>query len=130
MPRKSRERITPEFPRAPRSRAPAAFSETFPTGIDADSLRISAAAFAIVSDMLVPVSPSGTGKTLRSFTGCLFRSIAAAALRIMFLKSAPVIVFFKVKPPFAQARRLCYTVMESTKTFTLPMGTPVAAVTL
>ena len=70
MPRISRDRITPELPRAPRSMAEAAiFEAAYSSGSSA--LRRSAAAELMVMDILVPVSPSGTGKTFSSFSACL-----------------------------------------------------------
>ena len=69
--------MTPELPRAPRSRAPAVMEAAWPTE-EAPPLRSSAAAVPMVRLMLVPVSPSGTGKTLRSLI-CCFCSVMAAA---------------------------------------------------
>ena len=66
MPLKSRERITPELPRAPRSSAEA--TQSAAAAIVSNSFFLSSvAALSMVSAILVPVSPSGTGKTLRSF---------------------------------------------------------------
>ena len=70
-PRNSRERITPEFPLAPRSKAEAAFLATCSTV--GSSRRVSSSRFAalMVIDIFVPVSPSGTGNTLSASTCCL-----------------------------------------------------------
>ena len=65
IPRNSSDRITPELPRAPRSIAPATQSAAAATESKL-RLRSSAAALLMVRPMLVPVSPSGTGKTFRS----------------------------------------------------------------
>ena len=65
------ERMTPEFPLAPRSNAEAAFLETCSTVGSSLSVSSSRLAALIVIDMLVPVSPSGTGKTLSASTCCL-----------------------------------------------------------
>ena len=66
IPLKSRESITPEFPLAPLSIAEAVVFAASPT-VCASLARRSFAAFPIVMPMFVPVSPSGTGKTLSSF---------------------------------------------------------------
>ena len=70
MPRKRRDRITPEFPRAPLRRPLAAASAAWVT-VTGFLLPHSAAPFDIVRLMLVPVSPSGTGKTFSSLTSSL-----------------------------------------------------------
>ena len=64
------DKITPELPRAPLRVAKDIVSAIFVA--DADT--ISSSAFdiaAAVMDIFVPVSPSGTGKTFKSFTCCL-----------------------------------------------------------
>ena len=65
MPRNSSDRITPELPRAPRSSADAT-QEAAASIASKLFFLSSAAALFMVRLMLVPVSPSGTGKTLRS----------------------------------------------------------------
>ena len=87
MPRKSSERITPELPRAPRSSAEATQPETSST-VEKLFFRSSTAALPIVRPMFVPVSPSGTGKTLSSFIVCMFACSAASAQRIMSRNAA------------------------------------------
>ena len=57
--------MTPELPRAPRSMALAAQSAAA-VRVGKSRFLSSAAAAPMVSDMLVPVSPSGTGKTFSS----------------------------------------------------------------
>src|SRR5699024_5740036 len=52
----------------------------------------------MVMDILVPVSPSGTGNTFSSFSACLFISMAAAALIIILRKSAPLMICFNSFP--------------------------------
>ena len=86
-PRKSSERMTPELPRAPRSMAEAAQSAAAPR-VGKLFLESSAAAAPMVRLMLVPVSPSGTGKTFSSLMSCLFCSRAAFAQRMISLKTA------------------------------------------
>src|SRR5436309_5303789 len=66
-PRKIWERITPELPRAPIRLPWDASLAILLTSVAFDSLT-SSTADCRVSSMLVPVSPSGTGKTLRRFT--------------------------------------------------------------
>ena len=68
-PRKIRDRMTPELPRAPRSMAEAQMAVAWPT-VSGDFCRSSPAAVPMVRLMLVPVSPSGTGKTLSSLIFC------------------------------------------------------------
>src|SRR5215472_7251201 len=46
-------------------------------------------AACMVADMLEPVSPSGTGKTLRAFIASRCSSNHAAATRSAFLRSCP-----------------------------------------
>ena len=67
-PLKISERITPEFPRAPRSIADAAVFATSPAVAPSGVFLSSATAFFIVMDIFVPVSPSGTGNTFSSST--------------------------------------------------------------
>lgn len=80
-PRRIWEVMTPELPRAPmrapvvtalRMSAPEAPMGRFATLLTTDWM---------VSDMFVPVSPSGTGNTFRRFTSSLrsSRTLAAAA---------------------------------------------------
>ena len=90
IPRNSRERITPELPLAPRSRAEAATLEVSET---AGSLSISSsrAAAPMVMDILVPVSPSGTGKTFNSSTDCFWLARVYAAERIASRSRLPLI---------------------------------------
>ena len=77
-PRKIRDKITPEFPRAPRSMAEAHRAVACPT-VAGFFCRSSAAAVPMVRLMLVPVSPSGTGKTLSSLIFCFSASREAEA---------------------------------------------------
>ena len=60
--------MTPELPRAPRSRAEAAVLAASATVQLSGSTASSLAPLPMVMDMLVPVSPSGTGKTFNSST--------------------------------------------------------------
>src|ERR1700732_1085081 len=66
-PRKICERITPEFPRAPMS-APCAARVAIRERSASSTSRMSSTADCKVRSMLVPVSPAGTGKTLRAST--------------------------------------------------------------
>ena len=77
-PRNNNERITPEFPLAPLSIDDAAVLEISPTVASSPALRSSATAAEMVIDMFVPVSPSGTGKILRSSTNFLLLTILFA----------------------------------------------------
>ena len=64
IPRNMSERITPELPLAPRSRPEATQLATAET-LSLSSLTLtSREALVMVMDIFVPVSPSGTGKTL------------------------------------------------------------------
>ena len=63
-PRRICDRITPEFPRAPRS-APSASRPARPTRSRSSRPSVPATAARMVNSMLVPVSESATGKTLR-----------------------------------------------------------------
>ena len=89
-PRNSRERITPELPRAPCSKAEAVTEDACPTEVG-EVFRSASAAAAMVMDILVPVSPSGTGNTFKSLMACFWAVMAAAPCRIICLNSAPVI---------------------------------------
>ena len=115
-PRNSRERITPEFPRAPRRRAEAVVLAAWATVSGSDAFS-SVTAAAMVMDIFVPVSPSGTGNTFRSLMACFWAVMAAAPWRIIRLNSAPVICSVMSGPP--------YSVMESTQTSTARTSTPV-----
>ena len=90
IPLKSKLRITPEFPRAPLSIADAVSAATSPT----QSLSVERRSFTalqIVIDIFEPVSPSGTGNTLRSFIVSALFVIDAPALNTILLKVEPVI---------------------------------------
>src|SRR2546422_4570649 len=66
-PRKIWDRITPELPRAPMS-APCEARLAMAERSGSSSPRMSSTADCKVKSMLVPVSPSGTGKTLSAST--------------------------------------------------------------
>ena len=91
-PLNSCERITPELPLAPLNE---------PVAIAFASVSISGTAIAptsfaadiIVSVILVPVSPSGTGNTFKSLIHSFFASRFFAPARNIFCKSAASIVF-------------------------------------
>ena len=68
--------------------AEAAASATAETPVRS-FLRSSAAAAETVSVILVPVSPSGTGKTFNSLMDCLLLSRASYAQRSISFSSAP-----------------------------------------
>ena len=85
-----RDRITPEFPRAPRSIPREATDEA--SDSESESLsRSMRAPDSIVINILSPVSPSGIGNTLRSFTAVLFDERFAAPDTIMSAKVDPSI---------------------------------------
>src|SRR2546429_9059986 len=63
-PRRICDRITPEFPRAPMS-APCDARRALRERSASSTSRMSSTAACKVRSMVVPVSPSGTGKTLR-----------------------------------------------------------------
>ena len=78
MPRTIWERMTPELPRAPMSEPLVTAAAT--DGMSVTSLCSSSSTTArTVSAMLVPVSPSGTGYTLRSLMNWRSASTAASA---------------------------------------------------
>ena len=90
-PRNNRERITPELPRAPLNRADAVVFATSPAWVVSVFVS-SLAAAAMVIDIFVPVSPSGTGKILRSFTIFLCLEILLAPETNAFFKINPLII--------------------------------------
>ena len=67
-----------------------------------EDFRSASAAVAMVMDILVPVSPSGTGNTLRSLMACFWAVMAAAPCRTICLKSAPVISLLILQPSSSQ----------------------------
>ena len=79
--------MTPELPLAPLSRAEETQSAAAAI-VSKFFLRSSVAALFMVSPMLVPVSPSGTGKTFRSFIIWVFAARAASAQSIISLNAA------------------------------------------
>ena len=90
-PRYNWEVMTPLFPRAPR-KAPLARASAACPALRYSLLLISFMADIMVSDMLVPVSPSGTGKTFRASTASRFLSNMAAPAETMSRSSRPSIV--------------------------------------
>lgn len=88
-PRNSWERMTPELPRAPLS-APRATAWATTEALALSTPMSSFTAETIVSDILVPVSPSGTGNTLRASMLCLFFSSRAGARQDHVLEQASV----------------------------------------
>src|SRR5437899_3138976 len=88
MPRRVWERMTPELPRAPSSAPWASLAAMTPAEVSWLSL-ISRIAACIVADMLEPVSPSGTGKTLRALIASRCSSSHAAPASRAFLRSWP-----------------------------------------
>ena len=75
--------MTPELPLAPRRSAEAVISAAL-VSVTFSARRSSVLAAFSVMLMFVPVSPSGTGKTFSSLICCLWISMEAAALRIIF----------------------------------------------
>ena len=99
-PRSSWDRITPELPLAPR-RDPEeiAFAISFIAGLF--NAVTSFAADIIVIDILVPVSPSGTGNTFNSLIHSFFDSRFLAPARNIFCTSAAsIVVVATLFPPF------------------------------
>ncbi len=91
-PRKSWDKMTPEFPRAPRRDPEEIAFDT--VSMSADSSEVTSfAADMIVSVMFVPVSPSGTGNTFSSLIISFFASRLAAPARNIFVNSSAFIVF-------------------------------------
>ena len=82
--------MTPELPRAPLS-APLAAMESILDASCSSFAAISCTVDFIVRDMFVPVSPSGTGKTLSESIHSRFCSSRFAPEMIISLKSAPSI---------------------------------------
>ncbi len=79
MPRMIWERMTPELPRAPMS-APRDIAAMMAPAPSSGQRCASSMTERMVRYMLVPVSPSGTGKTLMALTeSACFSSQAAAA---------------------------------------------------
>ena len=77
----------------PGSRAEAV-TEAAWCSVAGEALRSSVTAAPMVMDMLVPVSPSGTGNTFRSLMACLCAVMAAAPWSTICLNTAPVICSF------------------------------------
>ena len=87
-PLKKREKIAPEFPLAERNTIGAIFSAHSER---APSKPLSALTALMVSDILIPVSPSGTGKTFILFIAVLLLSSAFAADISISAKICPFI---------------------------------------
>ena len=83
--------MTPELPRAPRRRAEAVLPAASPT-VFRGAFFISAAAVEMVRPILVPVSPSGTGKTFSSLMCCFCILMEAAAWITIRWNDAPSMV--------------------------------------
>ena len=83
--------MTPEFPRAPRSSADAAVSATWETVTSSPISSRARSAAPMVMDILVPVSPSGTGYTFSSSTERFLFAMLIAADIIASLSSFPFI---------------------------------------
>ena len=88
MPRQIWEKITPEFPRAPISAPCAMLCAIWPAFAES-FFATSWQAACMVSDMFVPVSPSGTGKTLRELTVCWLVLSHVSPAKTSFLRSFP-----------------------------------------
>src|SRR4029077_17177680 len=87
-PRKIWDRMTPELPRAPMRLPCDASLAILLTSAAFDSFT-SSTADCSVSSMLVPVSPSGTGNTLRRFTSSWFAESQLRLPSSARLKSGP-----------------------------------------
>ena len=92
IPRRIWDRMTPELPRAPLSAPLETLSHTSMKALEGQA-ESSFTADCIVRDILVPVSPSGTGKTLSASTFALLFSSSLAPIEIIFRNSVLFIVF-------------------------------------
>ena len=77
--------MTPELPRAPRSMEEAAFLAAWAAVAVSSKRCISSAAAPMVMDMLVPVSPSGTGKMFSSLICFLYLEMLLEPEMMAFL---------------------------------------------
>ena len=93
-PRNRRERITPELPLAPRSMAEAAVFATLAVVSLSASACMASLPAPIVMDIFVPVSPSGTGKMLRSSTNFRFFNMLFAPEMTASRSCLPVITAY------------------------------------
>ncbi len=119
-PRKIWERITPELPRAPIRLPWEASLAILLTSAALDSLTSSTALWS-VSSMLVPVSPSGTGKTLSRLTSSWFEESQLRLPRSARLKIGPSTPIALV---VATTQRLSFSSRTPwTLTLTLTTGT-------
>ena len=84
--------MTPELPRAPRSMAEAARLATSPAGAASSSASMASAAAPMVMDILVPVSPSGTGKMFSSLICFLYLEMLLEPDRMAFFNWEPKIM--------------------------------------
>lgn len=92
MPRKSCDKMTPELPRAPLSAPLETASHSSERRLEVHRF-ISLTADWMVSDIFVPVSPSGTGNTLSESTFALFISSTFAPAATILRSSVPPIDF-------------------------------------
>ena len=84
-----------------------------------EDFRSASAAVAMVMDILVPVSPSGTGNTLRSLMACFWAVMAAAPLHEIWLSvwgvagddPAPLVRFFASALPAAPTGALVFALL-------------------
>ena len=90
-PLKNWERMTPLLPLAP-MRAPRAMAEATSAAEPVLTPAASSTTASMVRCMLVPVSPSGTGNTLRAFTASTLADSRAVASENMVLRSPPPIL--------------------------------------
>ena len=92
IPRNTCDKITPELPLAP-LKAPLDIASVIRLILLELHNFNSLTADCIVRDMLVPVSPSGTGKTFNASILVLFASSNFDAVITILVKSAPLILF-------------------------------------
>ena len=88
MPRKICEAMTPELPRAP-MRAPKLIAVATRSADCSATPSASARAARTVASMLLPVSPSGTGKTFRALTSSTWSARLSTAARKAASRPAP-----------------------------------------
>ena len=104
IPRNSCERMTPELPRAPLSAPLETESHSSERRLEVQRF-ISFTADWMVSDIFVPVSPSGTGNTLSESTFALFISSTLAPAAISLRSSVPPMVFgMELLSPYTQKK--------------------------
>ena len=105
IPRNNWDKMTPELPRAPFKAPLATASQSSGRRLD-EHRPSSLTADCMVKDILVPVSPSGTGNTFNESTFALFISSTRAPEIIILRNSALLIVFgMKKQSPYISGQK-------------------------